>query len=339
MAACRASPSSWEATWSACIAQAIGLEEAPAEEKPGEAPPRRRPGRDRRAGVDRPRIGHATEAPPPVEPAPAGRAHPRLARGRASTAAAAARRHGGALPLLTGWTVGGDFFLVVPHRAGVRVQLLGEPEHKPAPRRKGWRVEADAAGSGWTRSARRCSRCSAGCCRSRRTRRCLARLQGLGGERHAARPGPRRLGRRREGRRPRRAGARALQPLHRRRPRRADALRAPGTSPASCTTGRWPSCAGRCAAWASERAPGVPEPEDHIAFGCETHGGADRAAAFPAPVRTPADAFFAPHLRPWAARFFGDLEKAEAAARFYRAVGTLGRVAVEIEGAAADLPA
>jgi TorA maturation chaperone TorD len=85
-----------------------------------------------------------------------------------------------------------------------------------------------------------------------------------------------------------------------------------------------------------ERTPGVAEPEDHIAFLCETMaglienrfpGGADEAGNF-----------FARHLRPWAARFFGDLEKA-GAARFYRAVGTLGRVAVETEGAAADLPA
>ena len=87
-----------------------------------------------------------------------------------------------------------------------------------------------------------------------------------------------------------------------------------------------------------ERAPGVSDPEDHIAFLCETlaglienrfpdgGGGAEIAAAF-----------FARHLRPWAARFFGDLEKA-GAARFYRAVGTLGRVTMEIEGAAADLP-
>jgi TorA maturation chaperone TorD len=85
-----------------------------------------------------------------------------------------------------------------------------------------------------------------------------------------------------------------------------------------------------------ERAPGVPEPEDHIAFLCETlaglvegrfAGGPDAAAIF-----------FGRHLRPWAARFFGDLEKAEGA-RFYRAVGALGRVAVEIEAAAADMPA
>ena len=86
-----------------------------------------------------------------------------------------------------------------------------------------------------------------------------------------------------------------------------------------------------------ERAPGVPEPEDHIAFCCETYAGLI-ASRYPGAGPNAACEFFATHLRPWAARFFGDLEKAEAA-RFYRAVGILGRVAVEIEGAAADLPA
>jgi len=86
-----------------------------------------------------------------------------------------------------------------------------------------------------------------------------------------------------------------------------------------------------------ERAPGVPEPEDHIAFLCETFAGLIEGR-FGGGGRDAATEFFALHLRPWAARFFGDLEKA-AAARFYRAVGALGRVAVEIEGAAADLPA
>lgn len=85
-----------------------------------------------------------------------------------------------------------------------------------------------------------------------------------------------------------------------------------------------------------ERTPGVPEPEDHIAFLCETFAGLIDGR-FPGGPEE-AGIFFARHLRPWAARFFGDLEKADAA-RFYRAVGALGRVAVEIEGAAADLPA
>jgi TorA maturation chaperone TorD len=84
------------------------------------------------------------------------------------------------------------------------------------------------------------------------------------------------------------------------------------------------------------RAEGVAEPEDHIAFLCETvagllegrfQGGPDAAAEL-----------FARHLLPWAGRFFADLGAAEAA-RFYRAVGALGRVVMEIEQAAAELPA
>jgi TorA maturation chaperone TorD len=85
-----------------------------------------------------------------------------------------------------------------------------------------------------------------------------------------------------------------------------------------------------------ERAEGIAEPEDHIAFLCEAYAGLI-AGAFPGE----ADAvppFFARHIRPWAARFFADLEKAETA-DFYRAVGRLGRLAVEYEAAAADLPA
>ena len=85
-----------------------------------------------------------------------------------------------------------------------------------------------------------------------------------------------------------------------------------------------------------ERAPGVSEPEDHIAFLCEILAGLIEGRF--AGGSKWASEFFARHLRPWAARFFGDLEKAEAA-RFYRAAGALGRAAVEIEAAAADLPA
>jgi TorA maturation chaperone TorD len=85
-----------------------------------------------------------------------------------------------------------------------------------------------------------------------------------------------------------------------------------------------------------ERAPGVCDPEDHIAFLCETLAGLIEGRFAGGPQE--AQKFFARHLRPWAARFFSDLEKA-GAARFYRAVGVLGRVAVEIEEAAADLPA
>jgi TorA maturation chaperone TorD len=88
------------------------------------------------------------------------------------------------------------------------------------------------------------------------------------------------------------------------------------------------------------RAPGVSEPEDHIAFLCETLSGLI-AGTFPAAAAgdpQAADAFFARHLRPWAGRFFADLEAAQAA-RFYRPVGALGRTAIEIEQAAAELAA
>ncbi len=85
-----------------------------------------------------------------------------------------------------------------------------------------------------------------------------------------------------------------------------------------------------------ERAPGVPEPEDHIAFECETLSGLI-AGSFPAAGPEEAGAFFARHMRPWAGRFFADLEGASTA-RFYRAVGALGRTAIEIEQAAAELP-
>ena len=85
-----------------------------------------------------------------------------------------------------------------------------------------------------------------------------------------------------------------------------------------------------------ERAPGVPEPEDHIAFLCETLAGLIEGRFVGGPEE--AAIFFGRHLRPWAARFFGDLEKA-GAARFYRAVGALGQAAVGIEAAAADMPA
>lgn len=85
-----------------------------------------------------------------------------------------------------------------------------------------------------------------------------------------------------------------------------------------------------------ERAPGVLEPEDHLGFLCETMAGLI-AGVFPAGPEAAAG-FFARHLQPWATRCFADMQAAEAA-RFYRAVGALGRVAMEIEATAAGLPA
>lgn len=77
-----------------------------------------------------------------------------------------------------------------------------------------------------------------------------------------------------------------------------------------------------------ERDPGMTEPEDHLAILLDCMAGlvSGRIEAEPDAAR----AFFGRHLEPWAGRFFGDLERAKAA-RFYRAVGSLGRAFVEIE--------
>lgn len=75
-----------------------------------------------------------------------------------------------------------------------------------------------------------------------------------------------------------------------------------------------------------ERAPGVSEPEDHIAALCDVMAVLIREGADPAVQRHMLDS----HLAPWAGRFFQDLEKAEAA-DFYRPVGTIGRLFLQIE--------
>jgi TorA maturation chaperone TorD len=84
-----------------------------------------------------------------------------------------------------------------------------------------------------------------------------------------------------------------------------------------------------------ERAEGQAEPEDHAAILCEIMAGL-AGGRFPAPAGTERE-FFERHLAPWIGRFFADLENAEAA-EFYRRVGTVGRVFVEIENEAFALP-
>ncbi len=81
------------------------------------------------------------------------------------------------------------------------------------------------------------------------------------------------------------------------------------------------------------RAEGVAEPEDHIAFCCEAMAG-----LLDGSFEGDADAFLAQHLKPWAGRFFADLEAA-GNATFYRAVGGFGRTVMDIETAAAELAA
>jgi TorA maturation chaperone TorD len=86
---------------------------------------------------------------------------------------------------------------------------------------------------------------------------------------------------------------------------------------------------------AVERTAGQAEPEDHAAILCEIMAGlASRRLGAP----TGADReLFEQHLKPWIGRFFADLERADAA-EFYRHVGTLGRVFIEIETEAFALP-
>ena len=85
-----------------------------------------------------------------------------------------------------------------------------------------------------------------------------------------------------------------------------------------------------------ERAAGEAEPEDHAAILCEIMAGlaSRRLAATSGAERE----LFEQHLSPWIGRFFADLEAADAAV-FYRRIGTLGRVFIEIETEAFALPA
>jgi TorA maturation chaperone TorD/DNA-binding transcriptional regulator YdaS (Cro superfamily) len=84
-----------------------------------------------------------------------------------------------------------------------------------------------------------------------------------------------------------------------------------------------------------ERTEGQAEPEDHAAILCEVMASL-ASRRLPAPDGAERELFEA-HLTPWMGRFFSDLEQAEAAG-FYRRVGTLGRVFMEIETAAFALP-
>jgi TorA maturation chaperone TorD len=85
-----------------------------------------------------------------------------------------------------------------------------------------------------------------------------------------------------------------------------------------------------------ERSEGQVEPEDHVAILCEIMAGLARRR-FSA-VTDAQQKFFTKHLAPWIDRFFTDLEQAEAA-DFYRYVGAIGRLLIEIETEAFALPA
>jgi TorA maturation chaperone TorD len=84
-----------------------------------------------------------------------------------------------------------------------------------------------------------------------------------------------------------------------------------------------------------DRAEEVSDPEDHAGILCEVMAG---LASGELPGSEEAGrTIFENHMAPWIGRFFADLESAEGA-EFYRRVGTVGRVFVEIEGDAFKLP-
>jgi TorA maturation chaperone TorD len=83
------------------------------------------------------------------------------------------------------------------------------------------------------------------------------------------------------------------------------------------------------------RAENNNEPEDHAATLCEIMAGLV-SGRLPAPPGADQQ-IFEKHLSPWIARFFADLERAEAA-DLYRRIGTLGRVFIEVETEAFSLP-
>lgn len=84
------------------------------------------------------------------------------------------------------------------------------------------------------------------------------------------------------------------------------------------------------------RAEGVVEPEDHAGILCEIMSGL-ASRRLPAPPES-GRLIFDKHMTPWIGRFFTDLENAEAA-DFYKRVGALGGIFMDIEKEAFDLPA
>src|SRR5690349_7977318 len=84
------------------------------------------------------------------------------------------------------------------------------------------------------------------------------------------------------------------------------------------------------------RADGVAEPEDHAGILCEIMAGL-AGGRLAAPEESGAT-IFERHIAPWMGRFFADLERTDAA-EFYKRVGTVGRVFMDIEAEAFALPA
>jgi len=85
-----------------------------------------------------------------------------------------------------------------------------------------------------------------------------------------------------------------------------------------------------------ERSQGIPEPEDHAAILLEIMSGLV-SGRFAVPAGADRE-FFEQHIAPWIGQFFGDLQDAQNA-DFYRRVGALGRLFVDIEKEAFALAA
>lgn len=77
------------------------------------------------------------------------------------------------------------------------------------------------------------------------------------------------------------------------------------------------------------------EPEDHIAILCDVMANF-ASGSIEADIPTQ-KAFFEAHIKPWAIRFFADLEISQRA-EFYRTVGRVGRTFLELESEAFTLP-
>nr|WP_246512817.1 molecular chaperone TorD family protein [Azospirillum picis] len=87
------------------------------------------------------------------------------------------------------------------------------------------------------------------------------------------------------------------------------------------------------------RADTVTEPEDHIAALCEMMAGLIGGEFGDGAVGLDGQrAFYDRHVGSWAGRFFADLETSPSA-RFYRAVGAVGRAFLAVEARAFDLAA
>jgi TorA maturation chaperone TorD len=77
-----------------------------------------------------------------------------------------------------------------------------------------------------------------------------------------------------------------------------------------------------------DRADDVVEPEDHAGILCEIMSGLV-SRQLPAPAGSDRT-IFEKHMAPWVGRFFADLERVQAS-DFYRRVGTVGRLFIDIE--------